>query len=74
MSIINQINSELTRLRVGVDNNPYSGLMAEEDQGRVRVFDDHMDVVIENPEALLKRLRSLPNQGVSLENIWFFLG
>jgi hypothetical protein len=73
MNIINEINNELNRLQVGTNADPYSGLMAEETEGGVRVFDDYASGLYE-PEVL-QVLKDLNPEDVTLasndpNNIW----
>lgn len=66
--IVGQINQEFKRLGVGTETYPYSGLLAEETEGKVKVFDDYLGLEVGNPEALLARLRSLKE--IDLETVW----
>lgn len=80
-SIIDQIESQLERLKVFQTNDPLSGLMVaeldpdEEEDNRpdlmaddvVRVFDDYVSGHY-NAECLLKTLKKLKPKDVSLES------
>lgn len=76
-TLADQINQEFARLGVGVTNpysNPYSGLMAEETEYGLRIFDDYADVIVAGADELLKKLQSLDPELINLDNVWMFIG
>lgn len=72
------INAEFTRLQVGADQDPCSGLMAADaGNGNVKIYDDHADGIY-NASEVLAALQILDPEEVNLDsespnNIWQFL-
>lgn len=54
-----EIQSELFRLKAGVDSHPYSGLSIGVEEEVVSIYDDYNRSEISNPERFLELLKTL---------------